>query len=137
MTDSTPLWQLPWQVTRDEFLRSAAEVTSGGACCVFVIDDTIPKLARSGDAALVIGYARAAQPVFILHDGAAALLVRDGGTASGRAVAGRVLDQMRRLALDQTLRAGVAALGSDPSASMSAARDAAAAGPAGEISVAS
>lgn len=137
MTDTTPLWQLPWQVTRDEFLRSAAEVTSGGACCVFVIDDTIPKLARSGYAALVIAYARADEPVCILDDGAAALLVRDGGTASGRAVAGRVLDQMRRLALDQTLRAGVAALGSDPSASMSAARDAATAGPAGGISVAS
>src|SRR6202035_3789982 len=127
MTDSTPLWQLPWQVTRDEFLRSAAEVTSGGACCVFVIDDAIPKLARSGYAALVIAYARADEPVCIL----------DGGTASGRAVAKRVLDQMRKLALDQTLRAGVAALGSDPSASMSAARAAAAAGPAGGISVAS
>jgi hypothetical protein len=136
MTESTPLWQLPWQVTRDEFLRSAAQVTSGGACCVFVIDDAIPKLARSGYASLVIAYARADEPVCILDDGAAALLVRDGGTASGRAVANRVLEQMRKLALDQTMRAGVAALGSDPSASMSAARDAATAGPAGEISVA-
>src|SRR6202022_3506790 len=106
MTESTPLSQLPWQVTRDEFLRSAAEVTSGGACCVFVIDDAIPKMARSGYAALVIAY--------------------------GRAVANRVLDQMRKLALDQTMRAGVASLGSDPSASMRAARDAATAGPAGE-----
>ena len=137
MSESTPLWQLPWQVTRDEFLRSAAEVTSGGACCVFVIDDAIPRMARSGYAALVIAYARADEPVCILDDGAAALLVRDGGTASGRAVANRVLEQMRKLALDQTLRAGVASLGSGPSASMRAARDAATAGPAGEIIVAS
>jgi hypothetical protein len=137
MTESTPLSQLPWQVTRDEFLRSAAEVTSGGACCVFVIDDAIPKVARSGYAALVIAYARADEPVCILDDGAAALLVRDGGTASGLAVANRVLEQMRKLALDQTMRAGVASLGSDPSASMRAARDAATAGPAGEITVAS
>ncbi|TMF14066.1 MAG: hypothetical protein E6I33_09965 [Chloroflexi bacterium] len=133
MSDSRPISQVPWQVTMDEFLRAAGEVTEGGACCMFLIDDSIPQAARTGYAALVIAYARAGEPVCILDDGSAALLVRDGGTVSGQVVARRVLDQMRRLSLDHTLRAGVAALGSDATAAVANAHSAAASGEAGSI----
>lgn len=128
------LSQLPWHVTREDFLRSASELPgAGGACCVFVIDDSIPPEARGGYAALVIAYARADEPVCILEDGAAALLVRDGGTGSARVVASRVLDQMRRLSLEQTVRAGVSPLGEDAAAAMSNARAAAEEAPAGQV----
>jgi hypothetical protein len=127
---------LPWQVTLDEFNRAAAEVTEGGACCVFVIDDTIPANARSGYAALVIAYAREDEPVCILGDGTAALLVRTGGVASGEVVARRVLEQMRRLALERTLRAGVSVLGADPAGSLDEATKRAKAAPPGEVLVA-
>jgi hypothetical protein len=127
---------LPWQVTLDEFNRAAAEVTEGGACCVFVIDDAIPEAARSGYAALVIAYARADEPVCILGDGTAAVLVRSGGVDSGEIVARRVLDQMRRLALDKTLRAGVSALDADVTGALGQATEQAKAAAAGEVSVA-
>jgi hypothetical protein len=133
MSEFRPISQVPWQVTRDEFLRSAAEVVDAGACCVFVIDGSIPKPARAGYAALVIAYARAEEPVCILDDGATALLVRDGGTRSGQVVAQRVLDQMRRLSLERTLRAAVVPLGDDAATSMAAARSAAEAAPPGEV----
>jgi hypothetical protein len=136
MGDFRSMSQLPWQVNEEEFLRAAAEVGEGGACCMFVIDDSIPKAARSGYAALVIAYARADEPVCILDDGAAALLVREGGTASGQVVARRVLDQMRRLSLDGTLRAGVVPMSGDAGTVMGRARGVAETGPAGEVSVA-
>ena len=128
-----PISQLPWQVQQDEFVRAAKDVGEGGACCMFVIDESIPKSARSGYAALVIAYARADEPVCILVDGSAALLVREGGVASGRVVAQRILDQMRRLSLDQTLRAGVVPIGDDPAAAIAAARSAAESADAGTI----
>jgi len=128
--------QLPWQVTIEEFARAAAEIPDGGACCMFVIDDSIPTSARSGYAALVIAYARADEPVCILEGGAAALLVRTGGVSSGEIVAKRVLAQMRRLSLDETLRAGVASLTADADAALAAARAAADGAPAGEVRVA-
>jgi hypothetical protein len=133
VTDFRPVSQVPWQVTQTEFARSAAEVTSGGAVCVFVIDDSIPRAARSGYAALVIAYARADEPVCILEDGTATLLVRDGGVESGSVVGRRVLEQMRRLSLESTLRAGVAPLTGDAVRAVEAARDAAAGGAAGEV----
>jgi len=136
MTDSRPIAQVPWQVTMDEFVRAAGEVVDDGACCMFLIDESIPKSARSGYAALVIAYARASEPVCILSDGSAALLVRDGGTASGEIVARRVLDQLRRLSLDQTLRAGVAPLGVDTTDAVASARSAAASAEAGTIGIA-
>ena len=136
MSENRPESQLPWQVTLEEFARAAAEVSQGGACCMFVIDDAIPTSARSGYAALVIAYARADEPVCILDGGAAALLVRTGGVASGEVVARRVLAQMHRLSLDETLRAGVARLSPDSSASLAAARAAAEAAPAGEVGIA-
>jgi hypothetical protein len=129
------LSQLPWAVTRSEFERAAAEVEQDGAVCVFVIDDSIPKDARSGYAALVIAYARADEPVLILEDGGAALLIRDGGTAAGEVAARRVLNQMRRLALNRTLRAGVVSLAGDPDAAVRAARNAAENGSAGEVAL--
>ncbi|TMB93185.1 MAG: hypothetical protein E6J45_00280 [Chloroflexi bacterium] len=133
VTDTQPISQLPWQVSSEEFMRAAAEISEGGACCMFVIDSSIPTSARSGYAALVIAYARADEPVCILEGGAAALLVRSGGVASAETVARRVFAQMRRLSLDSTLRAGVVALGQDPAATLSAARAAAEAAPAGEV----
>lgn len=105
-----PVSQLPWAVGHDRFVAAARAVTAEGACCLFVIDEAIPASARSGYAALVIAYARADEPVTILEGGAAALLIRDGGVASGQVAARRLLQQMSRLGLQQTLRAGVAPL---------------------------
>ena len=134
--DSRPFAELPWTVTHAEFVRAAESVEADGACCVFVIDGSIPPRARTGYAALVIAYARADEPVLILEDGGAALLVRDGGIAAAEVVARRVLEQMRRLGLDQTLRAGVVPLPGDCDAAVQAARDAAEHAGAGGVAVA-
>jgi hypothetical protein len=72
-----------------------------------------------------MAYSRADEPVCVLDDGAALVLVLEGGIASGKALAERVLAQMRRLALDMTLTAGVALIGGDPANAVTAARDAA------------
>jgi len=133
--ESPSLSQLPWAVTHDEFARAAREVERDGACCVFVIDDSIPRDARSGYAALVIAYARADEPVLILEDGGAALLIRDGGTSAGETAARRVLNQMRRLALNRTLRAGVVPLGADSDEAVRQGRAAAERASAGEVAV--
>jgi hypothetical protein len=117
---------LPWQVTLAEFTQKAHEVAPDGACCVFVVEPSIPQAARGGYASLVMAYSRADEPVCVLDDGAALVLVRDGGIAAGKSLAGRVIAQMRRLALDQTLTAGVALIDGDPSQAIAAARDAAA-----------
>lgn len=123
--ESAALGQLPWAVTHSEFARAAAEAAADAACCVFVIDGSIPQQARAGYAALVIAYARAEEPVLILEDGAAALLVRAGGTAAGEVVARRVLTEMRRLALERTIRAGVVPMAPVCDDALSAARGAA------------
>jgi hypothetical protein len=124
---------LPWQVTLTEFNRKAGEVGSDGACCAFVVDASIPQAARGGYASLVMAYSRADEPVCVLDDGTALVLVREGGITSGKALAERVLVQMRRLALDLTLTAGIAPIGDDPSQGVTAARAAAAAVAAGQI----
>ena len=103
---------------------TATEVGPAGACCVFVVDPSIPATARSGYASLVMAYSRADEPVCILDDGAALVLVREGGATSGSALARRVLEQMRKLALDLTLTAGVAVFGNDPTKAIAAARSA-------------
>jgi hypothetical protein len=131
-----PISQLPWAVGHDRFLAAAAAVTGGGACCLFVIDEAIPASARSGYAALVIAYARANEPVTILEGGAAALLIRDGGVASGQVAARRLLQQMSRLGLQQTLRAGVAPLGGGVDGAIARARELATAADAGEVAIA-
>jgi len=133
--EPAPLSQLPWAVTHAEFVRAAREVDEDGACCVFVIDGSIPREARSGYAALVIAYARADEPVLILEDGGAALLVRDGGTKAGEVVARRVLNQMQRLALERTLRAGVVPLGADCDEAVAAGRAAAERASAGDVTI--
>src|SRR5579862_8935546 len=132
MSEPRTMSLLPWQVTLPEFYEKAAEVNDG-ACCAFVVDPSIPQAARGGYASLVMAYSRADEPVCVLEDGAALVLVRDGGIASGTALAERVLAQMRRLALDLTLTAGVAPIGDDPSRSVSEARAAAASVAAGQI----
>jgi hypothetical protein len=131
-----PISQLPWAVGHDRFLAAASAVTGEGACCLFVIDESIPASARSGYAALVIAYARANEPVTILEGGAAALLIRDGGVASGQVAARRLLKQMSRLGLQETLRAGVAPLAAGVDAAISAARTLASGASAGEVAVA-
>jgi hypothetical protein len=136
MTESRTLSLLPWQVTLAEFTEKAAEVEDDGACCAFVVDPSIPQAARGGYASLVMAYSRADEPVCVLEDGAALVLVRDGGIASGKVLAERVLAQMRRLALDLTLTAGVALIGDDPSGAVTAARTAATSVPAGQIGTA-
>ena len=130
-----PISQLPWAVGHDRFLAAAGAVTGEGACCLFVIDESIPASARSGYAALVIAYARANEPVTILEGGAAALLIRDGGVASGQVAARRLLQQMSRLGLQETLRAGVAPLANGVDAALASARDLAMGAAAGEVAV--
>jgi hypothetical protein len=136
VSESRRLSLLPWQVSLAEFTQSAIEVGPDGACCVFVVDPSIPTKARSGYASLVMAYSRADEPVCILEDGAALVLVREGGAASGAALARRVLEQMRKLALELTLTAGVAVFGDDPGRAIGAARAAAESVPAGEIGTA-
>jgi hypothetical protein len=131
-----PISQLPWAVGHDRFLAAAGAVTGDGACCLFVIDETIPASARSGYAALVIAYARANEPVTILEGGAAALLIRDGGVTSGQVAARRLLQQMSRLGLQETLRAGVAPLTGGVEGAMARARELAVGAPAGEVAIA-
>ncbi|MBV8526811.1 MAG: hypothetical protein JOZ75_00700 [Candidatus Dormibacteraeota bacterium] len=133
---SQPISGLPWQVSRAEFVAAAHEVETGGACCMFVIDASIPQAARSGYAALVIAYARAEEPVCIFSDGSAALLIRDGGVDSAQVVARRIFDQMKRLGLEGTMRAGIAALGAEPAAMLETARAAAEGAEAGGTAVA-
>lgn len=134
--DLPPISQLPWAIGHDRFLAAAAAVTGEGACCLFVIDEAIPASARSGYAALVIAYARANEPVTILEGGAAALLIRDGGVASGEIAARRLLKQMSRLGLQETLRAGVSPLTPDVDAALDRARQLAGGAAAGEVAVA-
>jgi len=131
-----PISQLPWAIGHDRFVAAAAAVTGEGACCLFVIDETIPASARSGYAALVIAYARANEPVTILEGGAAALLIRDGGVASGLVAAKRLLKQMSKLGLEQTLRAGVSPLSEGVDRAIESARELAVHGAAGEVTVA-
>ncbi len=133
MNEPSIITQLPWQVTLDEFTRAALEVAEGGACCVFAVDPSIPIKARGGYASLVMAYSRADEPVCVLDDGTALVLVREGGASSADALANRVMALMRKLALDHTLTVGVAALGLDPGQALAAARDAAHSVPAGQI----
>ncbi len=130
-----PISQLPWAIGHDRFVAAAAAVTGGGACCLFVIDEAIPANARSGYAALVIAYARADEPVTILEGGAAALLIRDGGVASGVVAAKRLLNLMSKLGLQQTLRAGVSSLNGGVEEAMAGARELAVGAGAGEVAV--
>jgi hypothetical protein len=133
MSAHQSLAQLPWQVPYEALLREAADVRDAGAIAVFVIDDQIPAAARSGYAALVMAYAREHEPVAILDDGTAVLLVREGGVNAATIAASRVLAQIRRLSLQDTLRAGVAPLANDPGVSVERARATAATGTAGEV----
>jgi hypothetical protein len=131
-----PISQLPWAIGHDRFVAAASAVTGEGACCLFVIDEAIPASARSGYAALVIAYARANEPVTILEGGAAALLIRDGGVASGVVAAKRLLKQMNKLGLRETLRAGVSPLTGGVEGAIAGARELAVRAAAGEVAVA-
>ncbi len=119
MSDSRTLSLLPWQVSLDEFTRSALEVGPEASCCVFVVDPSIPAAARGGYASLVMAYSRADEPVCILEDGAAIVLVREGGNASGNALAERVLgtDAQARTGADPHRRRGTASGTTRPRAS--------------------
>ena len=123
--DMRPLAQVPWTVSQIEFDQVAAEIKEGGACCVFVVADDIPANARSGYAALIVAYARAQEPVLLLENGAAALLIMNGGIESAQLAAGRMIKLLTKLQLEKTLRAGVAVLQPDVDASITAARTAA------------
>ena len=122
MVNSDALSHLPWAVTRAEFLATARDTGSDGACVVFVISDDIPPSARAGYAQLIIAYARANEPVTIDRDGTSTLLITEGGVDAGAVVAKRVFGLMRRISLETTVRAGVAPLNGDPEAAISTAR---------------
>ena len=119
---SDALSHLPWAVTRAEFVRTARDTGSDGACLVFVISDEIPPGARAGYAQLIIAYARANEPVTIDRDGTSALLITEGGVDAGVTVARRVFGLMRRISLETTIRAGLAALDGHPEAAIATAR---------------
>jgi hypothetical protein len=125
MSEPRTISLLPWQVTLAEFTQKAAAGLADSACCAFVVDPSIPQAARGGYASLVMAYSRADEPVCVLDDGAALVLVMEGGIASGKALAERVLAQMARLKLERTLTAGVALIGDNPGAAVTAARAAA------------
>lgn len=135
--EQRPISQLPWAASWEAFAREALASGPETACCVFAIDSAIPAQARSGYAALVIAYSRADEPVVILEDGSAVVLIKSGGTTSGEIMARRVLAQMSKLALDRTLRAGVAAVDDgDVDRALERARATAATADPGGISVA-
>jgi hypothetical protein len=119
---SDALSLLPWAVTRAEFLATARDTGSDGACLVFVISEEIPPGARAGYAQLIIAYAWANEPVTIDRDGTSLLLITEGGVDAGVTVADRVFGLMRRISLETTIRAGVAALDGDPEAAIATAR---------------
>ncbi len=114
MSEPRTISLLPWQVTLAEFTQKAAEVGPDGACCAFVVDSIHP--------------AGRARRLRVTRDGVLACrraglrARRRRGTGSGprwwdrlgKALAERVLAQMRRLALELTLTAGVALIGDDP-----------------------
>jgi hypothetical protein len=125
MSEPRTLSLLPWQVTLTEFTAKAGKGGSDAACVAFVVDPSIPQIARGGYASLVMAYSRADEPVCVLDDGAALVLVLEGGIPSGKALAERVLVQMRRLALDLTLTAGVTLIGDDAAQAVTVARAAA------------
>jgi hypothetical protein len=120
---SDALSHLPWAVPRTEFLATARDTGTEGACLVFLISDEIPRSARAGYAQLIIAYARANEPVTIDRDGTSALLITEGGVDAGAVVANRIFGLMRRISLETTIRAGVAPLSpADPEAAIAAAR---------------
>jgi hypothetical protein len=129
------LSNLPWAVTRAEFLRTAHDTGADGACLVFLVSDEIPSGARAGYAQLIIAYARANEPVTIDRDGTSTLLITEGGTGAGRVVAERIFNLMRRISLETTIRAGVAPLLGDPEASIAAARGRAAGAAPGTVAL--
>ncbi|GAC1576638.1 MAG: hypothetical protein NVS3B18_10460 [Candidatus Dormibacteria bacterium] len=133
--DLPPISQLPWAVGHDRFIADGSAITRDGACCLFLIDESIPAGARSGYAALVIAYARANEPVTILEGGAAALLIRDGGVRSGDVAARRLIAQMSKLGLAETLRAGVVSLDDGVEVALGRARELAAGAAAGAVIV--
>ena len=128
-----PISQLPWAVGPERFIAAGRRITGDGACCLFLIDESIPASARPGYAALVIAYARANEPVTILAGGAAAILIADGGVTAADAVARRLINQMGKLGLAETLRAGVAGLGDGVEPALDRARALAAGAAAGEV----
>lgn len=117
MENSSPLdhtRSLPWATDLDSLLASANDHPDA-SCCLFTVESVIPLEARAGFAALVLAYGRDGEPVAILDDGTALVLVTSGGLDAAKVVATRVLDQMARLGLSTTLRAAVAPVAGDPS----------------------
>ncbi len=104
---------LPWSTDLRSLLAEAANCDQGAAC-LFAIEDGIPEAARAGYAALVIAYARDGEPVTIFDDGAALLLIKNGGVASARIAGERIMSEMHRLGLQSTLRAAVIGVDGQP-----------------------
>lgn len=127
MTEVRGPWgpYVAWAVTLAEFTQQAAAAEEGAAVCLFHLDDQVDAAARGGYAALVIAYARAHEPVTVFDDGAAALLIKDGGIVAARSVSSRILEKVARLRLDGTLRIGITPLHKDPSEALERARSAA------------
>jgi hypothetical protein len=127
--------QLHWSIKLDDLLTEA-DATPQGALSIYAVDEQIPQTARVGYAALVMAYTRENEPVALLEDGSAALLTIEGGITGASAVAARVLAQLDKLGLRQTVRAGVAAMTDSSHQALDRAKTAAAGAEAGEASVA-
>ena len=102
-----PANQIPWTTELGE-LRDLERASKDSVCCVFTVADTIPPHAHKGYATLVMAYARQSEPIAILDDGSAVLLVTSGGTTAAHAVAKRILTQLEKLGLKDTIRIGIA-----------------------------
>lgn len=133
MTQSPAL--IPWSTDVADLLDRAA-TTPGGACCLFVISRAIPNEARSGYATLVMAYTRESEPIAVLDDGSAVLLVVEGGADGGATVGERVLAQLEKLGLRATVRAGVVPTTMPADVIIERAREAALAAQPGEVAVA-
>ena len=127
--------RVPWTTALEDLLAQAQTIDDG-AICVFHIDQSIPEQARIGYAALVMAYTRQDEPVAVSDDAWATLLVTEGGINSATAVVQRVLSQLDRLGLKETIRAGIAALNADAASAQGSAQSAAQGAAAGEFTLA-
>jgi len=84
MSEPRTLSLLPWQVTLTEFTAKAGKGGSDAACVAFVVDPSIPQIARGGYASLVMAYSRADEPVCVLDDGAALVWSSKAASPRGR-----------------------------------------------------
>lgn len=104
--------ELPWTMTNDEFDDAVREADEHEcACCVFYVDDEVDMDTRRAYAAMIIAYTRAGEPITVLPNGSAVLLITNGGAASGGVAARRIMKQLSGVEQSSRIRVGIAAAG--------------------------